>query len=153
MSPDRAKISGKGGFKMMTKGRAIARLQALKREVLADGKIDWEETGRLLAVVRPLAKRHGFMFEDYVRLLEKCREDGRISAEESDVLALQLDYLCSFFSNLRLKFWLMTTVLLLAICCAVMVIDRVARSVEDGRPKQELPSGLVEAVNGTEAAK
>lgn len=153
MSPVRAKVSGKGGFKMMTKGRAIARLQALKREVLADGKIDWEETDRLLAAVRPLAKRHGFMFEDYVRLLEKCREDGRISAEESDVLALQLDYLCSFFSNLRLKFWLMATVLLLAICCAVMVIDRVARSVEDGRPKQELPSGLVEAISGTEAAK
>ena len=109
----------------------IGRLKALKKSVLADGQVDWDETERLLAVIRPLAAKRGFLFQDYERLLEKCREDGKITKEESEKLALQLDFLCSFFSNLRLKFWLIVVVILLVIVSTFAVGRRVADSTSD----------------------
>lgn len=109
----------------MNMRKTIVKLQALKKLVLADGKVDWNETSCLLSVVKPLAKSRGFMFEDYARLLEKCREDGKITPEESEKLAVQLDYLCSFFSCLRLKFWLAVTCVLLAVISGVLVVERV----------------------------
>ena len=109
----------------------IGRLKALKKSVLADGQVDWDETERLLAVIRPLAAKRGFLFQDYERLLEKCREDGKITKEESEKLALQLDFLCSFFSNLRLKFWLIVVVILLVVVSTFAVGRRVADSTSD----------------------
>ena len=105
----------------MNTGKTIGRLKALKKAVLADGKVDWQETEELLSVVRPLAQKHGFLFQDYERLLEKCRADGKITSEESEKLALQLDFLCSFFSNLRLKFWLAVAVVMLIIVASLAV--------------------------------
>ena len=49
----------------MTTGKMIGRLKALKRSVLADGRVDWDETGRLMAAIRPLAEKRGFLFQDY----------------------------------------------------------------------------------------
>ena len=119
----------------MNTGKTIGRLKALKRAVLADGKVDWDETAQLLAVIRPLAAKHGFLFQDYERLLEKCREDGKITKEESEKLAFQLDFLCSFFSNLRLKFWLAVSVVLLIVVATFAVSSRVADSTATfGRP-------------------
>ena len=115
----------------MNTGKTIGRLKALKKAVLADGKVDWNETEQLLAIVRPLAQKHGFLFQDYERLLEKCREDGQITKEESEKLALQLDFLCGFFSNLRLKFWLIVMVILLIIVSTFAVGRRVADSTSD----------------------
>ena len=115
----------------MTTSGMIGRLKALKKSVLADGQVDWDETERLLAVIRPLAAKRGFLFQDYERLLEKCREDGKITKEESEKLALQLDFLCSFFSNLRLKFWLIVVVILLVIVSTFAVGRRVADSTSD----------------------
>ena len=112
----------------MTTGKMIGRLKALKRSVLADGRVDWDETERLMAAIRPLAEKRGFLFQDYVRLLEKCREDGKITKEESEKLALQLDFLCSFFSNLRLKFWLAVTVILLILAATFAVGSRLSDS-------------------------
>ena len=112
----------------MTTGKTIGKLKALKKSVLADGKVDWNETEQLLAVIRPLAKKHGFLFQDYERLLEKCREDGQITKEESERLAFQLDFLCSFFSNLRLKFWLVIVLILLIVTATFAVGRRVADS-------------------------
>ena len=112
----------------MNTGKTIGRLRALKRAVLADGKVDWNETEQLLAAIRPLAAKHGFLFQDYERLLKKCREDGKITKEESEKLALQLDFLCSFFSNLRLKFWLAVAVILLIVVATFAVGRRVADS-------------------------
>ena len=109
----------------MSTGKTIGRLKALKKAILADGKVDWNETEQLLAIVRPLAQKHGFLFQDYERLLEKCREDGQITKEESEKLALQLDFLCSFFSNLRLKFWLAVSVILLIVVATFAVGHRV----------------------------
>ena len=129
----------------MNTGKTIGRLKALKKAVLADGKVDWNETEQLLAVVRPLAKKHGFLFQDYERLLEKCREDGPITKEESEKLAFQLDFLCGFFSNLRLKFWLIVTAVLLLIVATLAVGSRVADStVTFGRPAGEAPAEVDE---------
>ena len=121
----------------MTASGMIGRLKALKKSVLADGQVDWDETERLLAVIRPLAAKRGFLFQDYERLLEKCREDGKITKEESEKLALQLDFLCSFFSNLRLKFWLVVTVILFVIAATFAVGSRVADSVAVPAPVAE----------------
>ena len=121
----------------MTTGKMIGRLKALKRSVLADGRVDWDETERLMAVIRPLAEKRGFLFQDYARLLEKCREDGKITKEESEKLALQLDFLCSFFSNLRLKFWLVVTVLLLILAATFAVGGRLSDSTATFVPPSE----------------
>ena len=121
----------------MTASGMIGRLKALKKSVLADGQVDWDETERLLAVIRPLAAKRGFLFQDYERLLEKCREDGKITKEESEKLALQLDFLCGFFSNLRLKFWLVVTVILLVIAATFAVGRRVADSAAVPAPAAE----------------
>ena len=115
----------------------IGRLKALKRSVLADGRVDWDETERLMAAIRPLAEKRGFLFQDYVRLLEKCREDGKITKEESEKLALQLDFLCSFFSNLRLKFWLAVTVILLILAATFAVGSRLSDSTATFVPPTE----------------
>ena len=115
-------------YLQMNTGKTIGRLKALKKAVLADGKVDWDETERLLEVIRPLAAKHGFLFQDYARLLEKCREDGRITKEESEKLALQLDFLCGFFTNLRLKFWLVVTAILLVVVATFAVGRRIADS-------------------------
>ena len=125
----------------MTTSGMIGRLKALKKSVLADGQVDWEETERLLAVIRPLAAKRGFLFQDYDRLLEKCREDGKITKEESEKLALQLDFLCSLFSNLRLKFWLVVMAILLAIVATIAVGGRLADSAAVLVPAaEELPA-------------
>ena len=121
----------------MNTGKTIGRLKALKKAVLADGKVDWNETEQLLAVIRPLAEKHGFLFQDYERLLKKCREDGQITKEESEKLALQLDFLCSFFSNLRLKFWLVVAVILLIAIATFAVGHRVADSTATFRVQAE----------------
>ena len=131
----------------MNTGKTIGRLRALKRAVLADGKVDWAETEQLLAVIRPLAKKHGFLFQDYERLLEKCREDGQITKEESEKLALQLDFLCGFFSNLRLKFWLIVTVILLMVVATVAVGQGVVNSTATfGSPTAPVPEQVDEPV-------
>ena len=130
----------------MNTGKTIGRLKALKKAVLADGRVDWDETEQLLATVRPLARKHGFLFQDYERLLEKCREDGRITKEESEKLALQLDFLCSFFSNLRLKFWLIVAVILLVAIATFAVGHRVVDSTATIRTSAEPAPEQVDAL-------
>ena len=114
----------------MTSAQAIRKLKGLKADILRDGKVDWDETGVLLDFIRPLTRKHGFLFQDYENLLKKCRADGRITKEESDKLALQLDFLCGFFANLRLKFWLTIAVMALVLVAAIALTGRVKSVVE-----------------------
>lgn len=103
----------------MTKARAIRELRALRRDILSDETVDWEETERLLAFIRPLSAEYGEDFGRFERLLERCRADGRITAEESELLALQLNLMCSRFTVSRLRFWLIVAVgviVVLALC-------------------------------------
>ena len=128
----------------MTSAQAIRQLKKLKEDVLKDGRIDWTETGVLLDFIRPLAQKHGFIFQDYENLLRKCREDGRITKEESDKLALQLDFLCSFFSNMLLKFWLVIAVIALAIALTYALFGRVKSVVEVPARSAEPPAAMVQ---------
>ena len=73
-----------------------------------------------------LAARYGFAFQDFERHILKCREDGKITPEESEKLALQLDYLCASFANRRLKFWLFAAVLAALVASAAFVAFGVA---------------------------
>ena len=82
----------------------IRQLQKVKKSVLEDGGIDWDETEQLRKAVRPLSVRRGFIFEYFEKLLMDCRKDGRITPEESRLLALHLDLLCSAIAYRRLKF-------------------------------------------------
>lgn len=90
----------------MKTGYTIERLKALRTRVLADGVIDWHETDALLIAARALAVRYGIDFEDFERLLVKCRRDLKITREESDQLARQLNYLCTAASRARRRVWL-----------------------------------------------
>ena len=99
----------------MTHSRAIRELRALRKDVLADEKVDWDETERLLAFIRPLAAKYGDDFARYERLLEKCRADGTITDDESTLLALGLDLMCNRFEVRRLRFWLAVSVAVIII--------------------------------------
>lgn len=114
----------------MAMENTMMRLRALKRSVLADGQVDWDETARLLATIRPLAAKHGIRFQDYERLLEKCRADGKITREESDQLAQQLDYLCKCLVAIRVRMVLIVAVVLLALGSLVVVGWRVLESTD-----------------------
>ena len=114
----------------MTTAQAIRRLKWLRNDILRDGRVDWDETGVLLDFIRPIARKSGVLFQDYEALLKKCREDGKITKDESEKLALQLDFLCTFFAKRRLKFWLALAVILLALAAAFAFVGRVRSVVE-----------------------
>jgi len=105
---------------MMT-SLTIAKLNMLKRAMLKDGKIDWEETSRLLSFVRPLAAKNDYLFQDFESLLRKCRADETITHEESDRLAQHLDTLCGYLASQRLRFWLIVVILLLLIAVSLII--------------------------------
>lgn len=136
----------------MAIGYTIRKLKGLRDAVLADGVVDWDETTELLAAARGLAVRHGFPFEDFERQLLKCREDGEITPEESKRLALQLDYLSTFYSNMRLKFWMLVVVMLSFAVSAVAVCASLVRTAghavdatlapEPSEPGVEFSGGL-----------
>lgn len=89
----------------MTNAEALRTLKTLRREVLADGRIDFAETDALLAFVGPLAEkgRDGCWFEEFRALLARAREDGRITADESARLTREIDWLIGYLSAQRLR--------------------------------------------------
>lgn len=129
----------------MTIGYAIRKLKALKAAVLADGKIDWAETDELLAAASALAVRHGFAFQDFERQILKCREDGKITAEESEKLAQQLDYLCASFANRRLKSWLFAAVLAALFASVTIVVFGVVSANRHHGLPSEIDDPVVES--------
>jgi len=64
-------------------------LDKLTKEVLADGVVDFEETTRLLGFMTPSVAQ-AKKFADFRRLLERVREDGVITPEESAEVAAAL---------------------------------------------------------------
>ena len=82
----------------------ILQLQKLKKSVLKDGVIDWDETEQLRDAIRPLSVRRGYIFEYLEKEIMDCRKDGKITPEESRLLALHLDLLSSAIAYRRLKF-------------------------------------------------
>lgn len=94
----------------MTNAKAIRTLQSLKCNILADEKVNWEETERLRNFLSPLLSKFGADFGRYLDLLDRCREDGKITKEESELLAASLDLLCAKFTIRQLRFWLIVAV-------------------------------------------
>lgn len=113
----------------MNTNKTIRKIKALKKAILADGKVDWQETDELLKVIRPLAAKNEFLFQDYERLLEKCRADGQITPEESQKLALQLEYLCGYFMHRHLRCWVVILSVLLILSGAVVLFVQLAHFV------------------------
>ena len=62
----------------------------LCRDVLEDGKVDFEETTRLLRSVEALAETKGGCYAELRDALVKARADGVITPEESDELCALL---------------------------------------------------------------
>ena len=98
----------------ITTNQLIRQLQQLKKSVLEDNVIDWDETEQLREAIRPLSVRRGSIFEYFEKEIMDCRKDGKITPEESRLLALHLDLLCSAIAYRRLKFWLIVGLAALA---------------------------------------
>ena len=124
----------------MISNKTISQLKAMKDAVLADGKVDLEETDQLLKTLHPLAKKYGFAFEDYEILLKKCREDGQITKEESAKLAEELDYLCGLLGSFRMRFWLVVAVVTLLAAASLAVAIRVQTVVSRSARTTEVRS-------------
>ena len=95
----------------------LAGIEKLRKSILADGRVDWDETEELLDALRPLAIREGFIVEDFENLLRKCRADGKITEEESSALASQLTLLCRIFARRRRR-----KVLIAAVCGVLLAV-------------------------------
>ena len=117
-------------MRKMTTNQLIRQLKKLKRSVLEDGVVDWNETERIREAIRPLSVRRGFIFEDYERLLMKCRQDGKITPDESRELALQLEFLCDLCTYRRLTFWLSAVIVILVIVCSLALFHGLATSTD-----------------------
>ena len=64
-------------------------LNKMVKDVLADGKVDFEETTRLLGFMTPSIAQQE-KFAEFRRLLDRVRADGVITPEESDEVAAAL---------------------------------------------------------------
>ena len=54
----------------------------LEKAILEDGRVDRAEAQLLLSAIKPLAGRYPDM-ADFVRILERVLEDGKVTGEES----------------------------------------------------------------------
>lgn len=68
----------------------LKKFETLSDSVLSDGKVDWEETNELLEFMEPYVKAGNWRFAGLKELVVKCREDGRITDDESKQMAEQI---------------------------------------------------------------
>ena len=71
------------------------------RIVLADGKVDFAETDRLLGLVGPYARKGDADAVKLENLLKDVRADGVITPDESNVVAGLLELLSARFDDMR----------------------------------------------------
>ena len=88
-------VAKKSGLVMYGEFSAAANI------VLADGKVDFEETERLLKLVEPYARRGDADAVKLEKLLKDVRADGVITPDESNVVAGLLELLSVRFETLR----------------------------------------------------
>ena len=72
-----------------------------RREILADGKVDFDETGRLLELVKSYVRLNDKNAVLLEHLLKEVRADGVITSEESDRMKDLLDALADRYEDLR----------------------------------------------------
>ena len=105
----------------------IQQLQKLKKSVLEDDVIDWDETEQLRNAIRPLSIRRGFIFEYFEKEIMECRKDGKITPEESRLLALHLDLLCNAIAYRRLKSRLLIGLAAIALVSAIVLVFKIVQ--------------------------
>ena len=74
-------------------------IERLKAAILADGKVDFEESGRLMDAVRPYARQGDEAAAGLVKLIEGVRDDGKVTPDESKALADALEKIAPRFGN------------------------------------------------------
>ena len=75
-------------------------LERMKAGILADGKVDFAETGKLLHAVSPFVERGDKDALKLKNLLAEVRADGRIDKEESEIVIGLLDVLSERYKEL-----------------------------------------------------
>ena len=88
-------VAKKSGLVMYGEFNAAARV------ILADGKVDFAETDRLLAIVAPYARKGDADAVKLENLLKEVRADGVITTDESNLVAGLLELLSARFETLR----------------------------------------------------
>ena len=88
-------VAKKSGLVMYGEFNAVANI------VLADGKVDFEETDRLLELVGPYARKGDKDAVKLAKLLRDVRADGVITPDESNVVAGLLELLSVRFAELK----------------------------------------------------
>ncbi len=73
-----------------TAGAALAQLDRIEREVMADGKISIKEARMLSEIFTPLAKLNGGAFREMAKTLDDACADGKITRSESKEIAVLL---------------------------------------------------------------
>ena len=88
-------VAKKSGLLLLTQ------VAAARGEILADGKVDFDETGRLLELVKPYVRLNDPNATLLEHLLNDVRADGVITREESDRMRDLLDALADRHEELR----------------------------------------------------
>ena len=73
-----------------TAGAALAQLDRIEREVMADGKVSIKEARMLSGIFAPLAKLNGGPFREMAKTLDNACADGKITRRESKEIAVLL---------------------------------------------------------------
>lgn len=77
----------------LEKQELLAMLRGYERNILADGKVDFEETTLLVNFLKPVAEAKGGAYREFYDQLLRARADGVIDAGESSKLAMGLKLL------------------------------------------------------------
>ena len=82
----------------------LSKLEKACGPILADGMIDFKETGRLLALVEPFAQTGDKNAVELKKLLERVREDGKITVDESEQMKVFLKVLSGLHREMSREF-------------------------------------------------
>ena len=83
----------------MTARKAERKFEQLRAAILADNKVDWKETEVLLDFINPYVVAKNKTFVKFSCLLKHCREDGKITPDESKQLVAGIDNIREFLRN------------------------------------------------------
>ena len=79
----------------------LGRLEKARGPILADGKIDFDETNRLLELIDPFVRSGDKTAVELKKLLDRVREDGKITSEESEQMTSFLKALSGVYRELK----------------------------------------------------
>ena len=80
----------------MTIKTCIKKFEELKTQILADGKVDYDEAERLLEFIAPYARSGNKNFTELYKVLVASKMDGVITSEESDKIISYINNVTEF---------------------------------------------------------